>query len=256
MKYALITGSGAGIGLATAKLFRDKGYYLGIYDINEKTIANLKSNGEFPNACFGLCDVRDTSSIQAMFNDFSKHSNGGLDVLVNNAGVLSSGDFVSVPEANHNAMIDVNVRGLTHVAQLGFPLLKRTTNSCLVNLCSVSSVHGIPGLSVYSASKFYVNGLTQALNLEWAQHGIRVTCVKPALVRTSMAENVSDSLKSVLQTNTEPEEVAKSIFDSVNGTKDGYYIDLPSKVWSTLDRISPNSLGKFVTRYLSKPKAN
>ncbi len=252
MKTVLITGAAAGIGLATARLFQQQGYFVGIYDIDAAALDTLKNSGEFTQACFGVCDVRSRESIAAMFEDFSKHAKGRLDVLINNAGVLSSGNFEDISGDAHDAMIDINVRGATHVAQLGFPLLKATANSCMVNLCSMSSVHGVPRLAVYSSSKFYINGLTQALSLEWKKHGIRVTSVKPPFVKTAMVDHVEDSLKSTVSVDTEPADVAEAIFKAISGSRDGYFIGSVGKAWSQLDRLLPENIGRALTGYLTK----
>lgn len=252
MKTMLITGGAAGIGLATARHFAKHGYFLGLYDIDEQALNALKSDKDFANACFGRCDVRDLDSIKAMFSDFTAQTDGKLNVLINNAGVLSSGEFADIAPEFHDAIIDINVRGFTHVAQQGFTLLRNTPNSCLVNLCSLSSVHGVPGLAVYSASKFYVNGLTQALSLEWRKHDIRVTCVKPPFVNTAMVDAVNDSLKQVLKVDTNPEDVARTIERAITGKSDGYIMGSKSKIWALLDRLSPEPISRVMARAITK----
>lgn len=251
MKTVFITGAAQGIGLATAKRFAAKGWFVGLYDINKETLNRLMASGELSTACAGYCDVTDRQSIEHALNHFAQHTNGRLDVLVNNAGVLASGKFEQIDPKAHELMIDVNVKGLTQVAQVAFPLLKQTANSTLVNLCSVSSVHGIPQLAVYSASKFYVNGLTEALNIEWAEHGIHVTSVKPPIVNTPLGHAVVPELTQKMAVALQPEDVAKAVEAAVTGKRVGYLLGGKAKLWALIDKYLPEFGRRGVTRWLS-----
>ncbi len=251
MKSIFITGAAHGIGLATARRFASQGWFVGLYDINRESVQSLLDSGEFPRACGQRCDVTDRVSVEAALEHFSKETNGRLDVLVNNAGVLTSGPFQSIDPTDHDRIIDVNVRGLTQVAQAAFPLLKQTPNATLVNLCSVSSIHGIPLLAVYSASKFYVNGLTEALNIEWAEHGIRVTSVKPPVVNTAMGHRLDPRLTEKMAANMQPTHVAEAIQMAVDGRRIGYVLGTSARLWSWIDRFLPGSGRRKLVRYLT-----
>ena len=251
MNAILITGAARGIGLATARHYAAQGWRVGLYDIDSDSIETLLGEEAFSHAIGGYCDVTDQASVENMLGDFTGNTGGQLNLMVNNAGVLSSGEFADMPIDACNAMIDINVRGLTLVARLAFPYLKATRGACLVNLCSVSSVHGIPTLAVYSASKFYVNGFTEALALEWQKHDIHVTCVKPPLVNTQMGHAASGEMDSRMSIDTEPEDVAKSIQQAAEGRGSGYFIGGSSVVWSLLDRWLPERARHWLTNYLT-----
>lgn len=251
MKTIFITGAAHGIGLATAKRFASQGWFVGLYDINQEGLDALLNSGDFPNACGQFCDVTQRDSIEEALRHFSSNTDGRLDLLINNAGVLSSGKFEEIDPQAHDLIVDVNVRGLTNVAQAAFPLLKQTAGSTLVNLCSVSSVHGIPLLAVYSASKFYVNGLTEALHIEWAPHDIRVTSVKPPIVNTAMGHQLDPKLTERMGVDLEPEHVAEAIQMAAEGKRVGYLLGTSAKLWGWIDKFLPESGRRQLVRYLS-----
>ena len=251
MKTIFITGAAHGLGLATAKRFAAQGWYVGLYDINREALETVLGCGDFPNACGQYCDVTDRVSIEEALAHFSAHTDGKLDVLVNNAGVLFSGKFEEIDPSAHDQIIDINVKGLTRVAQGAFPLLKQNPGSTLVNLCSASSVHGLPLLAVYSASKFYVNGLTEALHIEWAQHNIRVTSVKPPLVNTAMGHQVDPQITRKMVMDMEPEHVAESIQMAVEGNRIGYVLGTSARLWALLDKFLPETGRRWLVRYLT-----
>jgi short-subunit dehydrogenase len=120
-----------------------------------------------------------------------------------------------------------------------------------VNLCSVSSVQGLPLLAVYSASKFYVNGLTEALNIEWAPFDIRVTSVKPPVVNTAMGHALRPELTAKMSTDMEPDEVARAIEKAVTGKRTGYVLGAKATLWATLDKFLPESWRRTLVRSLS-----
>jgi NAD(P)-dependent dehydrogenase (short-subunit alcohol dehydrogenase family) len=251
MKTVFITGAAAGIGLAIARRFAADGWLTGLYDIDEERIGQLLDTPEFSNACGGRCDVTSRDSVSQALAHFSERTQGRLDLLVNNAGVLQAGPFEAIdPDAN-DMMIRVNVQGLTQVAQLAFPLLQKTPNSVLANMCSVSSVHGIPLLAVYSASKFYVNGLTQALSIEWAQHGIRVLSIKPAFVKTGMINGMPEQLMETFTVDLAPEDVADQLVSALKGNAGSYLMTWKGKATNLLVSILPAGAGRWLTMRLT-----
>ena len=251
MKTVFITGAASGIGLATARRFASEGWFVGLYDINAEAAERHSSGGEFPASCGGSCDVTDRDSVKKALAHFAEAADGRMDVLINNAGVLTAGNFESNDSAAHDAMIRVNVLGLTNVAQLAFPLLKSTPNSTLLNLCSVSSVYGVPLLAVYSASKFYVNGLTQALSIEWAEHGIRVLSIKPPFVSTAMIDGMPEQLMKSLTVDFSPEQIADEIMHALAGSGGSYLLGGKAKALGFLSKILPAPLARRVVKYVT-----
>lgn len=251
MKSVFITGAAAGIGLATARRFAAEGWFVGLYDIDAEAIRNLLLGEEFNAACGGYCDVGSFDSVSQAIAQFAKATEGHMDVLINNAGVITPGHFESVDPEDIDAMIRVNISGLTNVAQLAFPLLKDTPQSTLLNLCSVSSVYGIPLLAVYSASKFYVNGLTQALSIEWAEHDIRVLSIKPPFVRTAMLEGMPSQLMKSFTVDFSPEQVADAIMHALAGSGRSYLLGRKAKALAFLSKVLPESLGRRIVMHVT-----
>lgn len=253
MNTVMITGAAAGIGLITAKRFAREGWFVGLYDINRDAVAELLETEEFNNACGCFCDASDRASLEAAVAHFTEKTDGRLDAVVNNAGVLSAGEFSQIDSSAHDRMIDVNVKGLTHLAELTFPYLRDTEGATMVNLCSLSSVHGVPQLAVYSATKFYVDGLTEALAIEWAKHDIRVVSVKPPFVNTAMVDGMPEQLTRLLKVDMEPEEVAEAIWLAVSEKKQTQVLGLKSKVFEQLNKHLPepmrHKLVSFITGY-------
>jgi short-subunit dehydrogenase len=178
----LISGAGRGIGRATAELFLSRGWRVGMYDVDPDAVAEAAAGRE--GTRHGVLDVRDADQWRAVLQEFC--GDGGLDVLVNNAGVLSSGPFTDIDLDSHRRMVDINVTGVVNGAAVAHSFLRRSPGSLLLNLCSASALYGQPTLATYGATKAAVKSLTEALDIEWRRDGIRVRSLLPLFVATEM----------------------------------------------------------------------
>ncbi|QHJ88643.1 SDR family NAD(P)-dependent oxidoreductase [Aequoribacter fuscus] len=244
----MITGAARGIGLTTARYFAEKGWRVGLYDRDSEAIAEVLQQPEFGRCFGGVCDVTDDESVTYALQHFAEQTHDVMDVLVNNAGVLSAGYFEELDLKEQNKMIEVNVLGVMRMAHAAFPLLSDTPGSTLVNLCSVSSIHGVPTLAIYSASKFFVNGFTEALALEWERHGIHVTCVKPPIINTQMGAAAGMYLSDTPVPKLEPIVVAETIEKAIHRGGTSHVIGTGSKIWGLLDRWLPEAGREWVAR--------
>jgi len=251
MKSVFITGAASGIGLQTAQLFAAQGYFVGLYDINKEEITRLLKSEQFPHACGCFCDVTDSESIAAALKHFTNNSQGRLDVLINNAGVLSSGKFCELSPKQHELMIDINIKGLTYVAQIAHSYLKATKNSVMVNLCSASSLYGIPYLAVYSATKHYVSGLSEALSIEWEQDNIRVVSIKPPVLNNRMGASVHPNLTKKMTVELDSMDVARQVINCVDKTKSSYLLSFKAQTWEFLNRLLPQRSRRALVKYLT-----
>ncbi|AOA59175.1 SDR family oxidoreductase [Acinetobacter larvae] len=205
-----ISGAAQGIGAAIARLFYQHGYKVGIYDRQYPAAQQLASElGARAHA--GILDVRDYAQWQAACQDFY-HWAGQFNVLVNNAGVLYSGPFVDEDIHHHQHCIEVNVLGVLYGCHAAFPYLKQSQTARVINLSSAAAIYGQADLAVYSSSKFAVRGLTEALDIEWRCHGIRVFDVMPLFVKTAMIDQMHSNSIHHLGVQLSPEDVAQQVW--------------------------------------------
>ena len=188
-----ISGAGRGIGRATAELFLARGWRVGLYDVDEAAVAAVAAG--HPGAVCGVLDVRDAAQWRTALESFC--GDGGLDVLVNNAGVLASGPFAAMDAGTHRRMVDINVTGVVNGAVEGHAFLRRSPRGLLLNLCSASALYGQPTLATYGATKAAVKSLTEALDIEWRRDGVRVRSLLPLFVATEMVTRDGRQASSV-----------------------------------------------------------
>ncbi|MBF6334027.1 SDR family oxidoreductase [Nocardia transvalensis] len=196
----LITGAGRGIGQATAELFARKGAEVIIADVD---IAAAQEAAVALGAHAAELDVRVRDQWDRVVADA-----GRIDILVNNAGVMPAGAFLDEPEAVGHTTIDVNVWGLIHGMRAVVPGMIERRRGHVVNVASLAGKIPLPGLAVYNASKFAAVGLSAATRLEFADHGVSVSCVLPSAVRTRLSSGLT--LGHGLPT-VDPQDVASAI---------------------------------------------
>ena len=185
-KAIFITGGASGIGRATATLFADRGWFVGLADVNAAGLAETAAIIGAANASIHTMDVRDRAQWAAALDAFVAASGGRLDILFNNAGIARGGPFAALSADDHELLVDINLKGVINGATMGFPHLKATPGSCLLNTCSAAGLFGAPNLAVYAATKFGVRGLTEALNQEWAEHGVTARSIMPSFIDTPL----------------------------------------------------------------------
>ncbi|PWR20575.1 SDR family oxidoreductase [Zavarzinia compransoris] len=222
-KAVFITGAARGIGAAIARRFAAEGYYLGLVDLDAEGVARLAADLG-ANRCFhAALDVTDFAAYERVLGDFTEAAGGRLDVLVNNAGIAKFGAFETIAPAFHGKTIDVNLKGVVNGFHAALPHLKKTPGATVVSLCSASALYGTPGLAVYSATKFAVRALTEALAQEFAPFGIKVTDIMPGFVATDMVHGQSAAagaaVKKMGGIDHRPEDIADLAYRAVTGDK-------------------------------------
>ena len=188
-KVAVVTGGGRGIGLAAAKRLAEEGAAVMIGEIEptlgDEAVATLTADGH--KAAFVQCDVSDPNSAAQLASE-TVSALGGLDIVVNNAGITRVGEFLDTDIADFDAVLDVNLRGVFIVSQAAArEMVKAGTQGAIVNICSVTAVLGMPEQVGYCVSKAGVFQMTRSVALALADKGIRVNAVGPGTVLTDMS---------------------------------------------------------------------
>jgi short-subunit dehydrogenase len=194
----LITGASQGIGRAMALEAARRGALVLAAARNEELLAELVAEGKTNNRTIHTvkADVTDPAGRTAMVEAAQRHL-GGLDVLVNNAGIGATGHFADVGPERMRQIFEVNFFGLTETTRVCLPLLKQGRTPAILNISSVAGRRGLPARSDYSASKFAVQGFSEALRSELAKDGIDVLLVNPGLTQTNFSKNMIEQKAKV-----------------------------------------------------------
>jgi NAD(P)-dependent dehydrogenase (short-subunit alcohol dehydrogenase family) len=188
MQRILITAGASGIGLAIARAFHAAGASVYICDIDVAAMEGAAA--QMPGLLMRRCSVGDRAEVTAMVADAAQRL-GGLDVLVNNAGI--GGPTRPVHEldpADWDAVLKVNLTGTFDVTHNAIPHLIRAGSGVVINMSSAAGRFGYPNRSPYAASKWALIGLTKTLAIELGEHGIRVNAIAPGAVAGERAERV------------------------------------------------------------------
>jgi NAD(P)-dependent dehydrogenase (short-subunit alcohol dehydrogenase family) len=202
MKSALVTGGSSGIGLALARMLREEGYELTLAarqpEKLEAVAAELGAEAVAGNLAVEEDCVRVVAAHAARW--------GGMDVLVNSAGIGIGGSFADQDTKRFDLQLDVNLRAAMLVTREALPLL-RATRGQIVNLASIAGTIPTPGLAVYGATKAALISLTNSLNREEEEHGVRAVAICPAFVATRMTDWTGIPGEEQIQ----PEDVAELV---------------------------------------------
>jgi NAD(P)-dependent dehydrogenase (short-subunit alcohol dehydrogenase family) len=251
---AFVTGAAAGIGRATARLFAGRGWLVGVADIDAAGLSALAAELGAEHVLALPLDVTSPQQWSAALDTFHRKT-GRLDLLVNNAGILSSGPFVSTPLGRHHALVDVNIKGMINGCHIAKPYLAATPGARVINLSSASAIYGQASLATYSATKFAVRGLTEALNIEWQDDGIRVMDVMPLFVQTCMVKGMQARSFERMGARLTADEVAGVIWRAATfkgGFGKVHWAVGARAAWlHRLTGLSPDRINRFVARLIA-----
>ncbi|MEV5610709.1 SDR family oxidoreductase [Streptomyces sp. NPDC052225] len=172
---ALVTGGASGIGRATADLLAARGADVAVLDRDISAV-------DKPLRGYAA-DVTDDTTVRAAVAAAISDL-GGLDVVVNNAGIGAQGTVADNDDAEWHRVLDVNVIGMVRVTRAALPALRESEHAAIVNTCSIAATAGLPQRALYSASKGAVYSLTLAMAADHVREGIRVNCVNPGTADT------------------------------------------------------------------------
>ncbi len=239
-----VTGGARGIGRATAAALARSGARVAIGDLDGELAASEAA--AIGRDAIGLpLDVTDTESFTS-FIDGVEEQLGPLDVLVNNAGIMALSRFAEEDEGSALRQVDINLHGVIRGSKLALRRFESRGRGHLVNIASSAGKYGAPGGATYSATKFAVVGLSEAIRAETADvPGIEVSCVMPGVVRTELATGLVETrgVKVVA-----PEDVAQAIVEALQHPRFDVYVpkDIGRVVWLTqlLPRRLREGLGR------------
>jgi NAD(P)-dependent dehydrogenase (short-subunit alcohol dehydrogenase family) len=246
-----ITGAASGMGRETAKLFASKGWFVGAADVNTTGLATLQQELGSQSCWTVKLDVTSKAAFDQALAEFDAKA-GRLDLMFNNAGIGESGWFEDVPYEAAMRVVQINFVGALNGAYAALPYLKKTANSMLFTTSSSSATYGMPRIAVYAATKHGVKGLTEALSVEWARHGIRVADVLPGLIDTAILRETPNRSGDAPKPSEDEfyarapktgmfrlmpaSSVAECVFEAYNSAKPKLHYYVPKEI-AWIDRI-------------------
>jgi NADP-dependent 3-hydroxy acid dehydrogenase YdfG len=244
-KVVAITGGARGIGRATAAALIAQGARISIGDIDEEMVAATAQ--ELGSGTVGLgLDVTDRPSFEKFVKETESRL-GPLDVLINNAGIMPIGPFVTETDATAARMVDINLHGVIFGSKIALDRFLPRGRGHLVNIASVAGKAGFPGGATYCATKHAVVGLSEAIRAEVRKTDIDVSIVMPVVVNTELGSGLQKSrgVKVV-----EPEDVADAIVEALQTGRTDVFVPNSVKGLFRFMYVVPRSVADFITKVL------
>ncbi|KRC54129.1 MULTISPECIES: 3-oxoacyl-ACP reductase FabG [unclassified Nocardioides] len=214
-RSAIVTGAAQGIGLAIATVLAEHGARVSIADLDGEKAAAAAA-GIAGEARGVACDVTDEASVAGLVTG-AVEAYGGLDVLVNNAGITRDASLRKMTLENFQAVVTVHLQGTWLGIRAASEVMREARAGSIINISSMSGKVGNPGQTNYSAAKAGIVGMTKAAAKELAHHGVRVNAIQPGLIRTPMTEAMTPEAWAATEATIpmrragEPEEIANVV---------------------------------------------
>jgi NAD(P)-dependent dehydrogenase (short-subunit alcohol dehydrogenase family) len=252
MKTIFVTGAASGIGKATALLFGRRGWFVGCYDVDVEGVRRVAEEIG-TRASHGRVDVTNVESWRTALADFEGPAAGKMDVLFNCAGILRMGKFDEISPEQCRLQLEINVMGVVNGIQTCLPVLERS-KGCIVNMSSASAIYGQPELAVYSASKFAVRALTEALDIELRPRGVRVADVMPGYVDTPMVSSQTHRATTLdkMGVKLSADDVAEVVWKAAHGRALHYVPQRDVRLMSRLGGLMPGMARTIMRRIASR----
>lgn len=249
----ILTGASMGIGRALAEELARGGARLVLGARSREALESLAAElrGRGAEAVAVPCDVTAAADRQGLLDAARKHF-GGLDLLINNAGVGALGPFVQATEDRLRRIFEVNFFGLTELVRLCLPALAEGDAPMIVNVSSILGKRGFPLSSEYCASKFAVQGFSEALRAELARTGIDVLVVCPGATETPFLQNVIDKQGERPwpdRGKMSAETVARKTVAAIRRGKHEIILTAPARFLHCMNRFAPCLVDRFLARY-------
>lgn len=251
-KTLFVTGAASGLGREVSRYFAEKGYFVGLSDMDMDGVAETAALLPEGQSSQHLLDVTDRKQWTSAVAEFGEVTGGRMDVFFNNAGIGSGGPIQSMTDDDIDRLIAVNITGVISGIRACFDMLKATPDSCVLNTASAAGIYGAAGMSVYSATKFAVRGLTEAHDVEFTDHGIKSRSLMPGFIDTNILSNVTEGsnmtgkevLQSVGQEVSEVSIIGPAAWEAVHGDKIHTTVNKTAKDLAFAARWFPGRLRK------------
>ncbi len=192
-KVAIVTGAAQGIGKGIALKFAALGAHVVMVDIDQQ--AGQASSAEIDNSEFIACDIGDKAAVDQLVNQvFITH--GRIDVVVNNAGILRTGDVLDISEAEFDEVLRINLKGAFLLSQAVARMMVEGDGGSIINMSSINAWLTIPDILPYNVSKGGLNQLTRVMAVALAQRGVRVNAIAPGSILTEMLQQIMTDEKA------------------------------------------------------------
>jgi NAD(P)-dependent dehydrogenase (short-subunit alcohol dehydrogenase family) len=247
-KVAIVTGAGSGIGKGLAEELARRGAHVVISDINAERIAKVadgivKANGKVTASTL---DVSRYESVKKMIDD-AVAAHGRIDYIFNNAGIAVGGQAKDVSIDDWRRVIDINLYGVVYGASVAFPIMTRQGFGHIINTASIEGLVPFPGTSSYVTSKYGVVGLSNALRIEGADLGVRVSVVCPGYIKTAIftdSKFIKVDREKFLKSMPDwisitPDECTRVVLRGVERNRAFIVVTLFAKIFWKLYRMSP-----------------
>jgi NAD(P)-dependent dehydrogenase (short-subunit alcohol dehydrogenase family) len=256
-RTVLVTGAGSGIGRETALLAARRGADLVICDVDDAGLADVEASARIAgrSVLARHVDVADRDQMRD-FAEAVHGETGPVDLLVNNAGVGLAAGFLDTELEDWDWIVPINLMGVVHGCHFFVPkMVQRGTGGHVVNLSSMAGFHATPALVAYTATKFAVLGLSEALREELRPHGIGVTAICPGIINTPITRNarargagadpkVRERFIALYQRrNYGPERVARNILKAVERNRTVAPVAPEAWIAYAIKRVSPRLAG-------------
>jgi NAD(P)-dependent dehydrogenase (short-subunit alcohol dehydrogenase family) len=260
-KVAVITGAGCGIGRALAENFAGLGCHLALVDIGEERLGQVAEvcGDKGARVTTHVADVRDRTRMQALPDEVVE-AHGGVQILVNNAGVTAWATVEEMDLEDFDWVLEVNLRGVLHGCKFFLPHLLTQPEAHIVNVSSLFGILAVRRQAAYCASKYAVRGFTEALDAELDGTSVDVSIVHPGGVatnfivdsRTKDPEARNEFADLVASYSSKPEKVARTIVKVIQKKKLRARVGPDAFVGDWLKRAFPTGGQRLLARFLAK----
>jgi len=253
-KIIVVTGAGSGIGRALAKDLSGEGAKLVLADLNADGLEETKATLPHPDACATVTgDITQSETRQAI-RKACEDTFGGLDVVVNNAGVVAVGPLAEAEDKGLELMVRVNVLAPMQLIRDLLPVLEKSTKPAIVNIGSMFGDIAFPLFAGYSATKFAVRGLSDALRRELAPKGVRVLYIAPRAAKTGATGAFEHLIEPMQMKLDEPETVAANIVGAIKSGARSSYPRGPERFFVFMQRMLPKVVDNAIVKQLQSLK--